>query len=62
MYESLNAHLKIARIHAAEETWRKRLDDEQAEHEQIVIAIENRDVNQLVRRCKNTSTAPKTPW
>jgi DNA-binding GntR family transcriptional regulator len=48
MYESLNAHLKIARIHASEESWRKRLDDEQAEHEQIVIALENRDVDQLV--------------
>jgi DNA-binding GntR family transcriptional regulator len=48
MYESLNAHLKIARIHGTEESWRSRLEDEQSEHEQIVAALENRDVNLVV--------------
>ncbi len=43
IYESLNAHLKIARIHASEDSWRKRLDEEQAEHRQIVEALEARD-------------------
>jgi hypothetical protein len=45
MYQSLNARLKIAHIHASEESRRKRLDDEQAEHEQIVVSLETRDVN-----------------
>src|SRR4051812_2110376 len=48
MYESLNAHLKIARIHGSEESWRSRLEEEHAEHEQIVTALENRDMNLVV--------------
>jgi DNA-binding GntR family transcriptional regulator len=48
MYESLNAHLKIARIHGTEESWRSRLDEEQSEHEQIVAALDNRDVSLVV--------------
>ena len=45
MYEGLNAHLKIARIHGSEQSWRSRLGEEQAEHLQIVTALENRDAN-----------------
>ena len=48
IYESLNAHLKIARIHRSEENWESRLAAEQAEHEQIVAALEARDVKALV--------------
>jgi DNA-binding GntR family transcriptional regulator len=48
MYESLNAHLKIARIHGSEESWRSRLVEEQLEHAQIVAALENRDVSVVV--------------
>lgn len=43
MYEALNAHIKIARIHAAEADWRVRVHQEQAEHEAIVKAIEAHD-------------------
>jgi GntR family transcriptional regulator, rspAB operon transcriptional repressor len=43
MYEALNAHIKIARIHASEANWPSRLQEEQAEHEAIVAAIEARD-------------------
>jgi DNA-binding GntR family transcriptional regulator len=53
MYESLNAHIKIARIHLTEGStgerrdWSARLDEEQAEHEAIVQALEARDVAAL---------------
>ena len=46
MYESLNAHIKIARIHggkAGGNGFSDRLAEEQAEHEAIVDAIESRD-------------------
>lgn len=45
IYEGLNAHLKIARIHGSEQSWRSRLGEERAEHLQIVTALENRDAN-----------------
>ena len=48
MYEGLNAHLKIARIHGSEQSWRSRLDEEQSEHRQIVAALEIRDVDLVV--------------
>jgi DNA-binding GntR family transcriptional regulator len=47
MYESLNAHLQIARVHNAEQDWRSRLTQEQAEHEEIVQALEARDGKRL---------------
>ena len=43
MYEGLNAHLRIARIHAGHVGWVTRVRDEQVEHEAIVDAIERRD-------------------
>lgn len=43
IYKSLNAHIQIARIHAARADWRERLRDEQQEHERIVAALEKRD-------------------
>ena len=45
MYEMLNAHLKIARIHAPREDWLSRLDEEQAEHEEIADALERKDAD-----------------
>lgn len=47
MYEELDAHIKIARIHAGESDWRSRLQEEQAEHEAIVDAIDGRDAAAL---------------
>jgi DNA-binding GntR family transcriptional regulator len=48
MYEALNAHIKIARIHASERNWPSRLEEEQAEHEEIVNAIEKGDATKLI--------------
>ncbi|MBC7928697.1 MAG: GntR family transcriptional regulator [Bryobacteraceae bacterium] len=49
MYEGLNAHLRIARIHAGHADWVARLRHEQAEHESIVNAIELRDSAALLK-------------
>ena len=47
MYDTLNAHIRIARIHAAEADWTSRAKDEEAEHEAIVAALESRDAAAL---------------
>jgi GntR family transcriptional regulator, rspAB operon transcriptional repressor len=47
MYHALNAHIKIVRIHAAETNWPVRMQEEQAEHEAIVSAIESKDTEAL---------------
>lgn len=47
MYEALNAHIKIARVHASESNWPARLQEEQGEHEAIVAALESRDVDRV---------------
>ena len=49
MYEGLNAHLRIARIHGRHGDWVARLHEEQTEHEAIVDAIEKRDAAALER-------------
>ena len=41
MYEALNAHIKIARIHAGDSNWQSRLQNERKEHETIMAAIEH---------------------
>lgn len=48
VYEALNAHIKIARLHSSSEEWMTRLPEEHAEHERIVNAFEARDTEQLV--------------
>ena len=53
LYESLNAHIKIARIHSSETNgarpvdWQSRLAEEQREHEAIVSAVEAKDAQAL---------------
>jgi DNA-binding GntR family transcriptional regulator len=47
MYEALNAHIKIARIHSSERNWSTRVSREQNEHEAIVAAIEKRNADEL---------------
>ena len=42
-YRGLNAHIKIARIHATELDWRSRLAQERQEHTAIVDAIASHD-------------------
>lgn len=49
MYEGLNSHLKIARIHRVEDNWLSRLPEEQAEHEEIVAALEERNASRLAQ-------------
>jgi GntR family transcriptional regulator, rspAB operon transcriptional repressor len=50
MYESLKAHLQIARVHSSETSGHlaARLQQEQAEHENIMDALENRDAGRLI--------------
>jgi len=48
-YESLHAHLVIARAHSRDAYWADRLAVEQAEHEEIVAALEARDVARLTQ-------------
>lgn len=51
LYESLHAHIQIARIHASEGTnfaaLRPRLQQEQREHEAIVAALRQRSASKL---------------
>jgi DNA-binding GntR family transcriptional regulator len=50
MYESLKAHMQIARVHSVSlDEWVRRLPVEQAEHEEILAAIEARDRGRLIR-------------
>jgi DNA-binding GntR family transcriptional regulator len=46
-YEGMNAHLQIVRVHSQQTDWAERLQVERAEHEEIVAALEARDVPRL---------------
>ncbi len=48
MYDSLQAHIAMGRLHNVDESWRSRLEQEQAEHEEIVSAMTARDAVALV--------------
>lgn len=48
MYESLDAHIQIARIHLGHADWKTRLDAERKEHLAIVDALARRDTPGLV--------------
>lgn len=47
MYESLRAHLQIARAHGQQVNWAERLRREHAEHKEIFAALQARDVTRL---------------
>ena len=49
MYDALHANIKIARIHASDVEWPTRLDKKQAEHEEIVEALEKKQAARLVK-------------
>ncbi len=49
MHDALHANIKIARIHASDVEWPTRLDQEQAEHEEIVDALEKKLTARLVK-------------
>ncbi len=53
IYESLHAHLQIARVHSRDADWAARLDLEHAEHEEIVAALEARDLARLQAALRN---------
>lgn len=48
MYESLRAHMQIARVHSSESDWQSRLSQEQSEHEEIFQSLKARDKARLV--------------
>jgi DNA-binding GntR family transcriptional regulator len=47
MYDQLNAHLKIARVHLSSHDWSTRVEREQVEHREIVDALRRRDADML---------------
>ncbi len=49
MYNSLNAHIQIARVHYSREGWEQRIEQERAEHNEIFKALKRRDAARLVR-------------
>ncbi len=61
MYEELNAHIQIARVHARWQNWQQRRQQEREEHYAILRALEVRDwprlaaaVNAHIRRSKQS--------
>ena len=48
MYEGLDAHIQIARIHLGDPSWKTRLDSERNEHLAVVEALARRDAPALV--------------
>ena len=49
IYHKLNAHIKIARVHYASDSWAQRLRAEQAEHRKILDGLEKRNIRTLQR-------------
>ena len=47
IYDELNAHLKIARVHLSSQDWGTRVEREQAEHREIVDALRRRGAREL---------------
>lgn len=43
MYDQLNAHLRIARVHLSSRDWASRVEREKAEHREIVESLRGRD-------------------
>ena len=62
MYEALNAHIKIARIHSSESSWATRVSKEQTEHEAILAAIEAGAGTSFARHCGRTFIGRKMRW
>jgi DNA-binding GntR family transcriptional regulator len=64
MYEELNAHIQIARVHARWQNWQQRRQQERDEHHAILRALEARDatglaaaVNAHIRRSQRSLVA-----
>jgi DNA-binding GntR family transcriptional regulator len=56
MYESLEAHLQIARIHRSHADWKLRLKSERDEHLAIVKAFQKQDVEALLKALRQHIT------
>ncbi|MDR7544893.1 MAG: GntR family transcriptional regulator [Armatimonadota bacterium] len=61
VYESLNVHIQIARVHARWQNWQQRRRQERDEHQAILKALEARDAARLaaavddhIRRAKRS--------
>jgi GntR family transcriptional regulator, rspAB operon transcriptional repressor len=53
IYESLQAHIAMCRLHRLDESWHSRLPQEQKEHKEIVEAMEKRDAKALVKALRS---------
>ena len=49
VYDQLNAHLRIARVHSTQHSWLSRVENEHAEHMEILEAIKKRDLAELTQ-------------
>ncbi len=49
MYDDLNAHIRIARIHSFQGAWQARVPEEHAEHLAIFMALKDRNACELIR-------------
>ncbi|MCL6552099.1 MAG: GntR family transcriptional regulator [Firmicutes bacterium] len=61
VYDSLNVHIQIARVHARGRDWRERRQQEREEHHAMLAALEARDPQRLaaavdahIRRAKHS--------
>lgn len=53
MYESLQAHIAMCRLHRLDENWQTRLPQEQKEHQEIIEALEKRDAKALTKALRS---------
>ena len=53
IYESLQAHIAMCRLHRLDESWQTRLPQEQKEHQEIVEALEKRDAHSLAKALRS---------
>lgn len=53
MYESLQAHIAMCRLHRIDENWQTRLPQEQKEHQEILDALEKRDAKALAKALRS---------
>ena len=47
LYRGLNAHMKVARVHSASDTWIQRVHEERSEHRKILDALTARNTRAL---------------
>jgi DNA-binding GntR family transcriptional regulator len=53
MYESLQAHIAMCRLHRIDDNWQTRLPQEQKEHQEIIEALEKRDAKALTKALRS---------